>query len=234
MVQGKPIVSLASPVNATTATIVSREPIASIQDLRGKRIVDTPMAGRDGGFHHGRGNHMMYLIRAGIGINDVQWVEHEDSDAQYQALKSGQADATFTGRGQKYKAEGFHLLALDPLPMINGPTLTTSYTVLNKVEEFGERLVKALVLGIHFARTKRAETEQILEKLSRERSHSFEYGTLEKMPRKPYPDAQAIVNAYELGCIKSPEAKQLSPLALWDLHYLRELDNSGFIDKLYA
>jgi hypothetical protein len=25
----------------------------------------------------------------------------------------------------------------------------------------------------------------------------------------------------------------LSPMALWDLHYLRELDNSGFIDKLY-
>jgi hypothetical protein len=22
-------------------------------------------------------------------------------------------------------------------------------------------------------------------------------------------------------------------MALWDLHYLRELDNSGFIDKLY-
>jgi hypothetical protein len=36
-----------------------------------------------------------------------------------------------------------------------------------------------------------------------------------------------------LGCIKSPEAKAISPLALWDLHYLRELDNSGFIDKLY-
>ena len=26
----------------------------------------------------------------------------------------------------------------------------------------------------------------------------------------------------------------MSPLALWDLHYLRELDDSGFIDQLYA
>ncbi|MGH7824057.1 MAG: ABC transporter substrate-binding protein [Candidatus Binatia bacterium] len=234
VVQGKPIVSLASPVNATTATIVSREPISSLQDLRGRRIVDTPMEGRDGGFHHGRGNHMMYLIRAGIGIDEVNWVEHEDSDSQYQALRSGQADATFTGRGQKYKAEGFHLLPLDPLPMINGPTLTTSYTVLNKNKDFGERLVKALVLGIHYAHTKRAESEQILEKLSQDQSRSFNYGALEKMPRKPYPDAQAVINAYDLGCIKNPEAKQLSPLALWDLHYLRELDNSGFIDRLYS
>jgi hypothetical protein len=53
------------------------------------------------------------------------------------------------------------------------------------------------------------------------------------MPKKPYPDPQGVINAYELGCIKAPEAKQVSPLALWDLHYLRELDNSGFIDKLY-
>jgi hypothetical protein len=42
-----------------------------------------------------------------------------------------------------------------------------------------------------------------------------------------------VINAYELGCIKSPEAREISALALWDIHYLRELDNSGFIDKLY-
>lgn len=234
IVQGKPIVSLASPVNATTSTIVSREPVSSIQDLRGMRIVDTPMEGRDGGFHHGRGNHMMYLIRSGIGINDVHWVEFEDSDAQYQALKSGKADATFSSRGQKYKDEGFHVLSLPPLPMINGPTLTTSYTVLNKKKNFGERLVKALVLGIHFAHTQRAKSEKILEGLSARTQHSYRYATLERMPRKPYPDAQAVINAYDLGCIKNPEAKQISPLALWDVHYLRGLDNSGFIDKLYG
>ena len=76
-------------------------------------------------------------------------------------------------------------------------------------------------------------TEKILAKLNQRTGEDFKYERLAGMPRKPYPDPQAIINAYELGCIKSPEAKQLSPLALWDLHYLRELDNSGFIDKLY-
>ncbi len=41
------------------------------------------------------------------------------------------------------------------------------------------------------------------------------------------------INAYELGCMKSPEAREVSPMALWDIHYLRELDQSGFIDRLY-
>lgn len=234
VVQGKPIVSIASPVNGQNASIASQQPLNSIQDLRGKRIADTPMEGRNGGFHHGRGNHMMYLIRAGIGINEVQWIEDESSDAQFEALKSGKADARFiSGSGEGYKELGLHVLPLGPLPMINGPTLTTSYTVLHKKKELGERLVKAMVLGIHFSKTKREKTEKILENLSKKKGDSFQYRSLERMPKKPYPDPQGVINAYELGCIKSPEAKQLSPLALWDLHYLRELDNSGFIDKLY-
>jgi ABC-type nitrate/sulfonate/bicarbonate transport system substrate-binding protein len=232
--QGKPIVSIASPVNGQNASVTSREPLKSIQDLRGKRIADTPMEGRNGGFHHGRGNHMMYLIRAGIDIRDVHWVEDESSDAQFEALKSGKADARFiSGTGEKYKELGLHILPLGPLPMINGPTLTTSYTVLHKKKQLGERLVKALVLGIHFAKKKRDRTEKILENLSKKKGESFQYRSLERMPNKPYPDPQGVINAYELGCIKAPEAKQVSPLALWDMHYLRELDNSGFIDKLY-
>jgi ABC-type nitrate/sulfonate/bicarbonate transport system substrate-binding protein len=232
--QGKPIVSIASPVNGQNASVASRKPIKSIQDLREKRIADTPMEGRDGGFHHGRGNHMMYLIRAGIGINEVQWIEHENSDAQFEALKSGKADARFiSGAGERYKELGLHVLPLGPLPMINGPTLTTSYTVLHKKKGLGERLVKAMVLAIHFAKTKRDKTEKILVHLNRKKGESYQYRTFERMPKKPYPDPQGVINAYELGCIKAPEAREVSPLALWDLHYLRELDNSGFINNLY-
>jgi ABC-type nitrate/sulfonate/bicarbonate transport system substrate-binding protein len=232
--RGKPIVSIASPVNGQNASVASRKPIQSIHDLRGKRITDTPMEGRDGGFHHGRGNHMMYLIRAGIGIEDVHWVERESSDEQLEALKSGEAEARFiSGTGERYQEMGFHVLPLGPLPMINGPTLTTSYTVLHKKKGLGERLVKALVLGIHFAKTQRRKTEKILAQLNKKTGESYQYAHLDRMPRKPYPDPQGIINAYELGCIKSPEAKEISPLALWDLHYLRELDNAGYIDALY-
>ena len=174
------------------------------------------------------------LTEGGIGIDDVRWVESESSDEQFEALKSGRADARFiSGTGDRYKELGFHVLPLGPLPMINGPTITTSYTVLQKKKGLGERLVKAMVLGIHFTKTQRAKTERILEKLNKRTGESYSYRSLERMPRKPYPDPQAVINAYDLGCIKSPEAKEVSAFALWDLHYLRELDNSGFIDKLY-
>jgi hypothetical protein len=88
-------------------------------------------------------------------------------------------------------------------------------------------------MGIHFGKTQRAKTDRILNKLNKRTGESYSSKSFDRMPKKPYPDPQGIINAYELGCIKSPEAKEVSPLALWDLHYLRELDNSGFIDKLY-
>jgi hypothetical protein len=42
-------------------------------------------------------------------------------------------------------------------------------------------------------------------------------------------NTSALVSAF----LKTPEAKEVIPLALWDLHFLRQLDNSGFIDRLY-
>lgn len=234
LARGKPIVSLASPINATSATLASRQPMSSLGDLRGRRVADTPLQGRDGGFHHGRGNHMMYMIRSAIGLNEVEWIDVEDPASQLEALQAGRADAVFaSGSAQEYKQAGLHVLPLEPLPMINGPTITTSLTVLQKKKGLGERLVKALVLGIHFVRTNREQAEVILEDLSKREGHSFSTSRLARMPIKPYPEPQAIINAYELGCMKSPEAKEISPLALWDLHYLRELDHSGFIDRLY-
>ena len=106
---------------------------------------------------------------------------------------------------------------------------------LQKKDRLGERLVKALLLGIHSARTHKPETEKILEKLKKQYTEaaSLNYNSVAKLLAKPYPDIQAIANAYELCCMKTDEAKELSPLALWDLHFLRDLDNSGFIDKLY-
>lgn len=239
--RGRPIVCLASPSNSVRDRLVSRQPLSSLSELRGKRIADTTVVDGRGGYHHLRGNHMLYVMRSGLRLDEVVWLELTDSmeefrTAQFEAIESGRADATFvTGSTEKYEKAGFHVLNLEPLPMINGPTLTTTIKALKRKDRLGERFVKAMVLGIHFARTHREETEAILEKLKKRvpEAHNLSYNSVAKLLAKPYPELRAVANAYELCCMKDPEAKEISPLALWDLHYLRELDDSGFIDRLY-
>ncbi len=240
--RGKPIVSLASPSNSVSDKLISKQPIKSISELRGKRIADTTVTDQGGGYNHIRGNHMLNIKHAGISLDDVHWVEIADKmseefrKTQFEAMKDNKADATMvTGGTAEYEKAGFHVLPLERLPMINGPTLTTTVDGLKRKDRLGERLVKALLLGIHYARANRTETEQILEKLKKRvpQAESVSYNSVAKLLAKPYPDIQAISNAYELCCMKTPEARELSPIAMWDIHYLRDLDNSGFIDGLY-
>jgi ABC-type nitrate/sulfonate/bicarbonate transport system substrate-binding protein len=238
----KPIVSLTSPSNNVNDKLVARFPIKQVSELRGKRIGDTTLVDSIGGYHHPRGNHMLYVMRAGLKLDEVEWVELSESNNEFKAmqmdvLKNGKVDAIFvTGNTDKFEQAGLHALALDRLPMINGPTLTSTLTTLQSKEGLAERLVKAQLMGIHFARTRRGETESILEGLRQRvpEAKNVAYRSVAKLLPKPYPDHEGVANAYKLCCLKSPETEEMSPMALWDLHYLRELDNSGFIDALYA
>jgi len=239
--RGKPIVSLTSASNNVNDKLVARFPIKQVCELGGKRIGDTTLVDSIGGYHHPRGNHMLYVMRAGLKLDEVEWVELSESNNEFKAmqmdvLKNGKVDAIFvTGNTEKFEQAGLHALVLDRLPMINGPTLTSTLTTLQSKEGLAERLVKAQLMGIHFARTRRGETESILEGLRQRvpEAKNVAYRSVAKLLPKPYPDHEGVANAYKLCCLKSPETEEMSPMALWDLHYLRELDNSGFIDALY-
>ena len=240
--RGKPIVSLTSPSNSVNDKLAARFPIKQVSELRDKRIGDTTLVDSIGGYHHPRGNHMLYVMRDGLRLDEVEFVDLTESNNEFHAMqlevvKSGKVDAIFvTGNTDKFEQAGLHVLPLDPLPMINGPTLTSTLTTLQKKAGLAERLVKAQVMGIHFARTRRGETEDILEGLRQRvpEAKNVAYRSVAKLLPKPYPDHEGVANAYKLCCLKSPETEEISPMALWDLHYLRELDNSGFIDSLYA
>jgi ABC-type nitrate/sulfonate/bicarbonate transport system substrate-binding protein len=239
--RGKPIVCLTSPSNSTSDKLVTNFPVKQLADLRGKKIGDTTLVDSIGGYHHPRGNHMLYVMRGGLRLDEVEFVELTESNDKFRTmqmdvLKSKRVDAIFvTGNTDKFAQAGMHVLSLEPLPMINGPTLTSTLTTLQKKPGLAERLVKAQVSGIHFARTRRGETEQILEGLRQRvpECKNVQYRSVSKLLPKPYPEHEAVANAYRLCCMKNPETEEMSPMALWDLHYLRELDNSGFIDELY-
>jgi hypothetical protein len=50
----------------------------------------------------------------------------------------------------------------------------------------------------------------------------------------PYPSIEAIQNVFALAVKGDPQIKEFNPLSLWDLHYVKEIDDSGYIRRLYA
>ncbi len=121
-------------------------------------------------------------------------------------------------------------------------TITTTTTYVNRHQDEIRRLLLALVDAVHFFKTRREDTLNIFEKScrdvlkfqSKEEMDLFYDNQEKSLERKPYPTIGAIENVFALAVRESPEIRDFNPLVLWDLHYVREIDDSGYIDRLYA
>jgi hypothetical protein len=54
-----------------------------------------------------------------------------------------------------------------------------------------------------------------------------------KLQIKPYPTAEAIIHTNEIAADEYG-AELANPLTVWDLHWVKQLDDEGFIDDLVA
>ncbi len=54
------------------------------------------------------------------------------------------------------------------------------------------------------------------------------------LTEKPYPHPMAVWNVYDLDVDHDPKVNFIGPCEVWDTHRLRMIDDSGFIDQLYA
>jgi ABC-type nitrate/sulfonate/bicarbonate transport system substrate-binding protein len=125
--------------------------------------------------------------------------------------------------------------------MINFTTISTSATFVQKHPELCERFIKGLLEGIAFFKTQPEKTKAIIK-----RRHNSEgelddemvnllYTDLARiLEPKLYPTMAAIANVYQEALRVDPDARKVNPLSLWDMHIVRKIDDSGFIDRLYG
>ena len=239
--KGEDFVHLAQATNNWTENkLVCRQPIRSVQDLRGKTIVADKLTS------HAGLNIWLYLLQEGLDADrgDIKLVEMRgSSEDRWKRVVSGEFDATFVTLPHDARAAkaGAHVMDVRAIPMIRGVTLTTTTSFVKSHEEEVQLLVRGFVDAIHFFLTRKDETLEILKENASpilhletdaevERLYDEWAGSLE---RKPYPDIDAIANVFQLAVRRDPEIAGYNPLALWDTHYVRALDDSGYIDRLY-
>jgi len=239
--KGEPFVHIAQTNNLWKENwLVARAGIRGIKDLKGKRVAMDD-------FHSHTGlNVWRYLQIHGLEEGrDVELVDGERKGLdRVRKVMSGEYDATFVRAVEQLRARalGANVIELSSMPMIEGVTITTTTTYVNRHQDEVRRLLLALVDAVHFFKTRREDTLNIFEKSCRdvlkfqsEEEMALFYDNQEKsLERKPYPTAGAIENVFALAVRESPEIRDFNPLALWDLHYVREIDDSGYIDRLYA
>ena len=239
---GDPFVHIAQTNNLWKENwLVAREGINGVKDLKGKRVAMDDFDGHTGL------NVWLYLKLNGFEEGrDVQLINGEKKGLdRVRKVMAGEYDATFVRAVDQLRARaiGARVIELpESMAMIEGVTLTTTTTYVNSHKEEIRSLMKTLVDAIHFFRTRRRDTLDIIDRTcndllkfqSEEEQSAFYENQAKSLEPKPYPTLDAVRNVFALAVKRNPEIESFNPLVMWDLHHLRELDDSGYIDRLYA
>src|SRR6266446_8248063 len=102
------------------------------------------------------------------------------------------------------KAAGLKVIDIDPLPMIQFTTVSSSLGFVEKHPDVVERFLKGMIEGIHFFKTKPDQAIKIIRDRSTKRGQmNLEQATLTHqglagiLEPKLYPRMRAIANVYE-------------------------------------
>ena len=240
--KGEDFVHLAQAANNWTENklVVSPE-LQSVQDLRGKKIVADKLSS------HAGLNIWLFLKQEGLDVDrgDIELVElRGSSEDRWKRVLNGEFGGTFVTipHDARAKKAGARVITVRAMPMIRGVTLTTTMSFIKSHEDEIRRLIKGFVDAVHFFLTQKEQTLEILKEhaspilhLDTDAEVSAIYDEwAASLERKPYPSLDSISNVFQLALRRDPEVAGFNPLALWDTHYLRELDDTGYIDRLYA
>jgi NitT/TauT family transport system substrate-binding protein len=173
---------------------------------------------------------------------DVTIVEIGSQPARFAALESGKVQAAMIAVPStlKAKALGFHTLAdMQMLGLEYQHTgLATTQALIRSRPDLVRNVMKAYVEGIHYYKTHRTESAAILGKYLKTTdadvlAEVYEHLGILLTPEKPYPTLRGIEIMLREMSATDAKTKTRRPEEFVDLTFIKELDSSGFIDKLY-
>lgn len=183
------------------------------------------------------------LRKAGLDPDrDVAVLQIGNSPDRLAAMKNGQISGTMLTVEDRWSAEKLGLRTLLDVYDYGFEAVTVSAVAsrkyLTEQRDTARAFMRALVEAIHFSKTRREETQKIMAKNTR----ISDPGILEQAYKfiaadyliKPYPSIKGIeFTLQDLGRNRIAIA-ELNPLRFADMEFVKELETSGFIDRLYG
>ena len=232
MAHGVKLTFLLSQSNTLEYDVVTRPEIKDVKQLRGKKV---------GIIRFGGISELMvrYLFQK-IGLDaDKDIAIVQVGQARFVAMEKGIIDATvFASAESAYaKRSGFRVLDMPTLPFF-GSTVVASPAVAAKRGDVMLRYMRGYLDGVRFFLNERERSSQYLADLLRTKDRdmidlAYKNHPQHQMGRKPYPDMNAVNATLDIMSPRDPLVKKLKAEELFNLSYLKQLDQSGFIDQLY-
>jgi NitT/TauT family transport system substrate-binding protein len=235
---GADVVMIASIVNRGVQRVMARSDIKKPEDLRGRRVGVTRL---------GAASHLVLLmmLRAwGMTAADVQTMQIGSSPAMMAALEKGGIDAAVLTEPTFFFAEdqGYRVLAdladMDIYYLHSMIDTTRGYIRTHR--DVALRFLRGYTEGIAFFKNNRKESIEVLAKKLRtapsqtkylERSHAlYSSGYFENTP---YVSLRGVNTLLEFLGKDNPKARTADPRSFIDDSLVKELDDAGFIKKLY-
>ncbi len=209
--------------------VMGQQEVKGLADLKGKRLgVGTP------------GQMAEYEFRAiakHMGWNPVTDYTLVSNASDMVALRTHAIDALIASQLMQAQATagGFQDVAdLRPLRIpIAGSGVNSTRSWVKQNPDATRRFVKSIVEAIALMKKDKEATFRAMAKYYNFTRPQMEvsYEGNKEMPAKPYPAVSGIKLMLEL--FDSDEMRKHQPQDFYDDSFIRELDTSGFIDRLY-
>jgi NitT/TauT family transport system substrate-binding protein len=235
--RGADAVMIAGVVNTLIFQLYADKGISRPEQLKGKAVGVTR-------FGSSTDFAMRYALeRYGLEPGkDVTILQLGNVPAILAALEAGKLQGAMLSPPTTLRAKkaGFPVLAdLQMLGLEYQHTgIATTRSLIKSKPELVRDFMRAYVEGIHYAKTHRKESLEILAKYLRTDDkdvleETYETIMVTLVPEKPYPTLKGMqIMLREMGA-KDPVARSAKPEQFVDLTFVKELDSSGFIDRLY-
>jgi hypothetical protein len=235
--KGKKVTVFIAPSRGANLELVVAAHVARADDLKGRT-----MAVRTQGQPHAV---TLWLKMMGL-EKDVDTILIHDKDVgrwgQWKKVASGECIAAFMSPLYLPQAisAGLKVLPVADIPIVGHYAQACRADFAGRNSDLLGDYVKASIHAACFMLYRRSEALAIAAgepmkrmKITDERELGRQFDSIVKSLKvKPYPTPQAIANTFEMAVLDYPGAKDLNPLSIWDLHWVKRLDDEGFIDNL--
>lgn len=235
--QGSDVVFIAGTLNTMNYQFIVDKNIQRPDDLKGKAVA-VSRVGSSSDFATRFALDKYGLVPG----KDVTIVEIGTQPDRFAALESGRVHGVMLEVPLTLKAKKMGFKVLADLQMLGleyqATGIATTRAMIKSSPDVLRSLMKAYVEGIHYYKTHPKESIAILQKYLKTDDlealkETYEGIGLTLVPEKPYPTLRGIqIILGEIGA-KDPKAQAARPEQFVDVSFMKELDTSDFIDRLY-